>query len=175
MSIEQIQLDAQYDDTPFAEGEVMHSDYLPEGTFKDSKSISDDTSGTGTMEPDTNGGMSPPPQPSHSDYQDMSQPIFQERLDGVQMVPLDLALGLWCANFDLSRSQYKNLRAILKMLEPNDLIARLPERLDALRRSTSAQLPQLNSQHVHFLYALRNLRVPRSHGSVMTLVISLKI
>ena len=54
----------------------------------------------------------------------------------------ELALGLWCTNTGTSRAEYSALLEVLKLLD-QDVINRLPSRVDTLKRRVKEQLPLL--------------------------------
>lgn len=54
----------------------------------------------------------------------------------------ELAMGLWCIESGVSRTQYKSLRDILRMV-PHDTVRTLPETLQTLQRRTKGHMPIL--------------------------------
>lgn len=51
-------------------------------------------------------------------------------------------MGLWCIEHGISRTQYKSLRDIMRMV-PHDTIGELPETLQTLQRRTKGHMPLL--------------------------------
>ncbi|KAL8802829.1 MAG: hypothetical protein Q9200_006455, partial [Gallowayella weberi] len=54
-----------------------------------------------------------------------------------------IALGLWAEETGLSRTHYSSLLEILRMLQPNEEISKLPESLGTLKKWLKEQLPLL--------------------------------
>ena len=84
----------------------------------------------------------PPPQ-SRRPSQDMSEALPHPRVQDEDPDPFMLALGLWCEEAGISRTQYSSLREILRMLEPHPALNRLPTSYAPLRRRTRGWLPQI--------------------------------
>ena len=83
-----------------------------------------------------------PPQ-SRRPSDDMSEPLPHIRIHDEDPEPFSIALGLWCEENGVNRTQYSSLREILRLLEPHPLISRLPSSYASLRRRTKGHLPQL--------------------------------
>jgi hypothetical protein len=75
--------------------------------------------------------------------QDLSEALPQPRVRDEDSDPFMLALGLWCEEAGISRTQYSSLREILRMLEPHSILNRLSKNYASLRRKTKGWLPQL--------------------------------
>ena len=89
----------------------------------------------GSMLPPSRGSFIPTPL-------DESEPVPHKRHDTI-LSKFVLAMGLWCEDAAISRSKYASLREILRMLEPNDELANLPDTLSTLKRWTNEQMPLL--------------------------------
>ncbi|KAL9035756.1 MAG: hypothetical protein Q9180_004684 [Flavoplaca navasiana] len=85
----------------------------------------------------------PPPLSRQPAPQDNSEPLPQARVTDEDPDLFVLAIGLWCEEVGISRSQYSSLREILRMLEPHKILQRLPNGYAALRRRTRGWLPQM--------------------------------
>ena len=83
-----------------------------------------------------------PPQ-SRRPSQDLSEALPHPRVRDEDPDAFILALGLWCEESGISRTQYSGLREILRMLEPHPMLNRLPANFAPLRRRTKGWLPQL--------------------------------
>lgn len=73
--------------------------------------------------------------------EDTSKKLSQQRIRDKEPDLFLLALGLWCEEAGISRSQYSNLREILAMLEPHSMLSRLPKNYRPLRRRTKGHIP----------------------------------
>jgi hypothetical protein len=104
----------------------------------------DESTATATTE--SIGIMEPPlrRQPSAFLTDDESEPVPHTRIIDLEPSKFKFALGLWCNHVGISRTQYSSLREILRMLEPNAEVSRLPESLTTLKRHTKGQLPLLS-------------------------------
>ena len=88
-----------------------------------------------------------PPQ-SRRPSDDPSEALPQPRIRDEDPNPFLLALGLWCEEAGISRTQYSALREILRMLEPHPLLQSLTSRYATLQNRTKGQLPQLPLRRV---------------------------
>lgn len=77
-----------------------------------------------------------------SDQDDLSEEVLHKRLTGDLPEAFEMAMGLWCIEAGISRSQYKSLRDLLHMV-PHRMITLLPESLQTLHRRTKGHLPLL--------------------------------
>lgn len=84
--------------------------------------------------------MDPPSR--RSSVPDISEEVPHQRVR-FENSEFNMALGLWCEQVGVSRSQFTSLREILRILEPNDHLKSLPNSLTTLKRRTKGQLPLL--------------------------------
>ena len=77
---------------------------------------------------------------------DSSEPIPHERVEELHPNKFKMAVGLYCIQNAVSRTQYDSLLEIFKMLGPHKDISRLPESLSTLKRHTMGQLPLLQQR-----------------------------
>lgn len=88
-----------------------------------------------------------PPMPPPATQQSSAPDIQSELLTSARILedpsPFNIALGLWCEEVGVSRTQYKILRDILLLLPSNSITAQLPNTLDTLKRHLHGHLPQL--------------------------------
>ena len=74
---------------------------------------------------------------------DTSVSLHHERIRTSTLNNFGVALGLWCEEIGLSRSQYDGLYEILCMLKPHKALNSLPESFTTLKRHTKGMLPLL--------------------------------
>lgn len=73
--------------------------------------------------------------------EDTLEKLSQQRIRDKEPDLFLLALGLWCNEAGISRSQYSSLREILAMLEPHSMLSRLPKNYGPLQRRTKEHIP----------------------------------
>lgn len=82
-----------------------------------------------------------------SQAEDRSTALPNNRRVHETISPFKYALGLWCIDAGISRTQYIALREVLSLLKNNTDTAfeleNLPKRIDQLKEHTKAQLPRL--------------------------------
>ena len=101
--------------------------------------------------------LMPPPQTRRTSL-DTSEPLPHPRVRDEDPDPFMLALGLWCGEAGISRTQYSSLREILRILEPHPLLERLPTNYAPLQRKTKGWLPQLQLRRA--LLSLNTNKMP---------------
>ena len=77
-----------------------------------------------------------------SAFEDDSISISHER-SYFESFKFELALGLWCEDIGISRTQYSSLRDIFRMLEPHSELNKLSESYATLKSHINRQLPLL--------------------------------
>ena len=87
--------------------------------------------------------MAPPSHHFSTAEDDPAEPIPHPRTRDLKPSKFKLALGLWCEDTGISRSQYSSLYEILQMLGPHPELAKLPESLRTLKNHTKGNLPLL--------------------------------
>ena len=144
LDLQDLQLADQYNDIPETADDLPTSAFINEDDGMGSQTVIAETQ-TATVESGTifeSASSSRQPFTAFFDP-DASDPIPHTRVEDLNPNKFKLALGLWCEQVGISRPQYTSLREILRMLEPNPDISRLPETLSTLRRHTRGQLPLL--------------------------------
>ena len=80
---------------------------------------------------------------SSTPFKDESEPVPHTRAKN-ELSMFMLALGLWCQEVGISRSQYRALLEILRIPEMKDNLHKLPSCLSTLKRYAIQQLPLLS-------------------------------
>lgn len=145
-----LDLRAIQDEDQYQDPLPQEDDTDPTASFEDSVTIGqmdDEESRSRTVSGDAASlsDMHPPERrPSAPDTNDNeSEAVPQPRITNERPDPFVVALGLWCKEAGVARSQYTSLLEVLNLLGPHPSLQKLPHEYSTLKRKLVGHLPQL--------------------------------